>query len=173
MKFFLCILSAFVLGVGCDPLQGALPITPLHTPVPAKVVDAPTTSNDIDEAKMTLSSFFTYLESEEFEQAAYLFQGWESVSVYEDNAFTLGQVLQNYCEATGTCLQATIVHTKKVSRDEYVFRVEFQYADGSLFVAEPCCGATEDQSSSQTVFDFVVKRFGGKLYVVTPPVYRP
>lgn len=142
-----------------------------------------TTSIQDESAKAVevLVSFFAYLSNQNFEKALTLFElddpansweGLENFSLPEDRN-NKAKVLNNYCEATGTCLKAKIIETKKENDDTYNLVVQFQNTNGSIFVLGPCCGATEEEMPSRDKFDFKVKKINNLFKVTTAPVYRP
>ena len=58
--------------------------------------------------------------------------------------------------------------------DTYIFQVEFNNPDGSLFVRGPCCGATETGMPSVSEFEFRVGRdVEGQFLVLDTPPYVP
>ncbi len=133
-------------------------------------------------AEDALVSFFTHLENQDFEKALLFFElddpvndweGLESFSPLTEDRRSKANVLKNYCEATGTCLEARVIETKKGNNDTYDLVIQFKNPDGSTFVLEPCCGATEEEMPAQDKFDFKVKKINNDLKVTTAPVYRP
>lgn len=133
-------------------------------------------------AEETLVSFFGYLNDQDFDNAMNLFElGGDSENSWEGlESFTLpedrndkGNVLRNYCEATGTCLNATVIEIEKETDSIYNMVVQFQNDDGSTFVLGPCCGATEEEMPSQDKFNFKVQKINNDFKVTTPPIYVP
>jgi hypothetical protein len=65
----------------------------------------------------------------------------------------------------------TLLHQEA---DTYVFDVEFNNPDGSLFVRGPCCGATETEMPPESQFEYTVtKNAEGKFVVLNTPPYVP
>ena len=58
--------------------------------------------------------------------------------------------------------------------DAYIFQVEFNNPDGSLFVLGPCCGATETEMPPVSQFQFtVIRNADGRFVVMNTPPYVP
>jgi len=133
-------------------------------------------------AKESLVSFFRHLSNQDFDHAMNLFEpGGDSENPWEGlESFTLpeyrddkSRVLRNYCEATGTCLNATVVEIERETDGVYNIVVQFQNNDGSAFALGPCCGATEEEMPTQDKFNFKVQKINNEFKVITPPVYVP
>jgi len=129
-------------------------------------------------AKKTLINFFNYLEKGDFNNALKLFHqdDWgelDSFTILSEQG-NKAKVLENYCNAVGTCMKAEVLSvTAKKSNVQYSFVVQFIQGDGSVYVFGPCCGATEESMPSQKQFTFEVKKIDGIYKVITPPLYRP
>jgi hypothetical protein len=69
------------------------------------------------------------------------------------------------------CLEIRSTTLQHQEEDTYVFQVEFNNPDGSLFVLGPCCGANETEMPPVSEFEFTVTRNAAGNYVVmnTPP----
>jgi hypothetical protein len=69
------------------------------------------------------------------------------------------------------CLGVRSATFKELVGDSYIFQVEFNNPDGSLFVLGPCCGATETEMPPISQFEFTVSRSVTHRFVVmnTPP----
>jgi hypothetical protein len=138
-----------------------------------------TEKDESEKAKNALITFFDYLNENEFEKASGLFSSdetdWESIKVYspEDEASNKAKILENYCEAVGTCLKAKILEAKQTANYEYNLVVQFLNKDGSIYIFGPCCGATEEEMPSKDKFDYTVKKIDNAFEVKTPPLYRP
>ena len=134
--------------------------------------------NEAEIAENTLTAFFENLSKNEFSKAINFFSpndsDWENLKVYnEPNETDKVKMIENYCKATTTCLEAEILETAKISEDEYRMIVRFLNKDGGIYVLGPCCGATEEEMPPQNEFDFTVKKINGSFKVITPPVYVP
>ena len=72
------------------------------------------------------------------------------------------------------CLEVRSVTFKEQVGDSYIFQVEFNNADGSLFVLGACCGANETEMPPVSQFEFRVARTAdGKFVVMNTPPYVP
>ncbi len=69
------------------------------------------------------------------------------------------------------CLEVRSATFEKLVGDSYIFQVEFNNPDGSLFVLGPCCGANETEMPPMSQFEYTVSRNVEHRYVVmnTPP----
>lgn len=128
--------------------------------------------------KRTLINFFNYLEKGDFDNAVKLFHqdDWEQLNSFSvpSEQGNKAKVLENYCNAVGTCMKAEVLSvTAKKSKVQYFLVVQFIQDDGSIYVFGPCCGATEEEMPPQKQFIFEVKKIDGDYKVVTPPLYRP
>lgn len=136
-------------------------------------------SNESREAENTLIRFFTFLSEEQFEEASALYSSdesdWEELIIYttEGEKNDKAKILENYCSATQTCLRAEVLKITTESEGEYSLLVQFRNTDESVFVADPCCGATAEEMPSQSRFEYTVQKVGSRFEVATPPVYRP
>lgn len=129
-------------------------------------------------AKRTLINFFNYLEKDDFGNAVKLFHQdyWEQLNSFSvpSEQGNKAKVLENYCNAVGTCMKAEVLSvTAKKSGVQYSFVVQFIQGDGSIYVFGPCCGVTEEEMPSRKQFTFEVKKIDGIYKVITPPLYRP
>ena len=138
--------------------------------------------DELMRAEETLVSFFAYLSNQDFEKALSLFElsddpanSWEGLEIFSlpEDRNDKTKVLKNYCQATGTCLKARVIETKKEYNDTYNLVVQFQNADDSVFVLGPCCGATEEEMPPQDKFNFKVKKINNVFKVATAPIYVP
>jgi hypothetical protein len=72
------------------------------------------------------------------------------------------------------CLKVRSATFEELQGDSYVFQVEFNNPDGSLFVLGPCCGANETEMPSVSKFEYTVSRNAEHRFVVmTTPPYVP
>jgi hypothetical protein len=154
--YLISILSViFLTGCGTTAITQDMPLDTTGTP------------------QYALVSFFDALSTGQFENAVEFFDfeghGEWVYSSSDDPA----QILEDYCAATGTCLRAEVLATNEVNGDEYTLTVQFFNSDGSIYIAGPCCGATEEEMPSQDTFEFTVKKIDGVFKVTTAPLYRP
>ena len=72
------------------------------------------------------------------------------------------------------CLEVRSTTFDRLEGDTYVFQVEFNNPDGSLFVLGPCCGADETEMPPLSQFEFKVMRTAeGRFVVMNTPPYVP
>lgn len=85
-------------------------------------------------------------------------------------------LLRNACLSSNLRCLAPRSATLKQSpaATEYVFLVEFNNPDGTIFTRGPCCGASETEMPPESAFEFrVVKANDGKFSVLDLPPYVP
>ncbi len=129
-------------------------------------------------AQNTLTSFFDNLNKQNFVKALEYFttdkEIWESLNIYNPERETdHDDIIENYCQATLTCLPVNNIESTKISGDEYQYKVQFYKNDGSVFVLWPCCGATEEEMPPKDTFEYTVKKINDTFKVITPPLYVP
>ena len=123
-------------------------------------------------------NFLTWLHSEKYAEAAPLYGGeYEQLQVFNT------EIDPNDHVALWTwacdhqllqCLEVRSTTFERLEGDSYVFQVEFNNPDGSLFVHGPCCGANETEMPSQSQFEYQVTRTAeGKFVVMNTPPYVP
>jgi NAD-dependent dihydropyrimidine dehydrogenase PreA subunit len=82
--------------------------------------------------------------------------------------------MENACTINGyICLPVLAINfDRQVSLGVFLFRVEFQYADGTPYLLGPCCGASIEEMPPQGVFFFRVASTGQGGYLVQdmPPL---
>ncbi|MFA5420399.1 MAG: hypothetical protein WC341_18235 [Bacteroidales bacterium] len=87
-----------------------------------------------------------------------------------------GALMQNACTINGAqCLQPkSIAIDEKVSKSKFLYRVEFQNEDSSLFVQTLCCGESNKNSEERSSFLFEVSMNSeGKFLVMDMVPYMP
>jgi hypothetical protein len=129
-------------------------------------------------AQHTLINFFNNLNEWKFTEALKYFtinkETRENLDIYNpDGEIKHINIIENYCQATLTCLPVIIVWTTKIDDNEYRYQVQFQKQDGSIFILGPCCGATEEEMPTKDTFEYTVKKINGTFKVITPPLYIP
>ena len=130
------------------------------------------------EAHGVLVDFLTLLHEKKYAEAVPLYGGeYEPLQVFNpgidpDDHLALwtwacdNQLLQ--------CLEVRSATFKELRGDSYVYQVEFNNPDGSLFVLGPCCGANETEMPPVSQFEFTVNRTAdGKFVVMNTPPYVP
>lgn len=158
-RFVLCLFIAISL-VSCAPKA---------TPAP----QAPA-----EEAHNSLVDFFALLDTKKYTEANALYGGsYEQLQVFNPDvdASDHATLWTRACELSGLqCLKvrsATLLHQES---NAYVFQVEFNSPDGSLFVLGPCCGANETEMPPVSQFEYTVtKSADGKFLVMNLPPYVP
>jgi hypothetical protein len=130
------------------------------------------------EAQQTLINFFALLNTEKYAEADALYGGsYEQLQVFNPDADPSDHdtLWASACERSGLqCLTVRTATFKKLQGDTYVFQVEFNNPDGSLFVLGPCCGANETEMPPVSQFDYrVVRTAEGKFVVMDLPPYFP
>lgn len=166
MKPYLISLLSIVFLVGCavQPLERSP--TPPPRPSPA------------DEAQAVLIDFLSLLHTKQYAQAVPLYGGeYEQLQVFHPGldpndpaalwAWVCDQQLLQ-------CLEVRSVSFKEQAGDSYVFQVEFNNPDGSLFVLGPCCGANETEMPPVSQFEFrLTRNAAGEFVVMNTPPYVP
>ena len=122
-----------------------------------------------------LLSFLTSLQMKEYAKAAPLYGGeYEQLLVFnpeihpDDHVALWTWVCDNQLLQ---CLEVRSTTFQKLVGDSYIFQVEFNNPDGSLFILGPCCGANETEMPPTSQFEFTVTRTSAGMFVVmnTPP----
>ena len=130
------------------------------------------------EAYDVLVEFLTLLHTQNYEEAAPLYGGeYESLQVFnpeidpEDHVALWRWVCDNKLLQ---CLEVRSAAFQRMVGDSYIFQVEFNNPDGSLFVLGPCCGADETEMPPVSQFEFTVTRNSdGNFVVMNTPPYVP
>ena len=168
MKNFIWVPLTITLAVclaSCTAQQGTLPTTG--------------SLSDEQRALDVLDEFLQSLYNGEYDKAAQLYAGtYETMRDHNPSMNPEDHValLRNACTINGAqCLQVkSAALDRQVSDTEFVFRVEFLNADGTLFVLGPCCGGNETDFPPQSVFYLTVVKTDNDNYVVMDmPPYAP
>ena len=125
-----------------------------------------------------LFSFLTLLNAGNYEEATPLYDGeYEALQVFNtqidpnDHVALWTWVCENRLLQ---CLEVRSAELVNEEGDTYVFQVEFNNPDGSLFVLGPCCGANETEMPPVSQFEFTVtKNAEGTFVVLNTPPYVP
>ena len=141
-------------------------------PSPAETV------SEADQARATLMEFLSLLNTGKYEEAIPLYGGeYEALQVFNPEIETSDRLALWSWACDNRLLQclavrsATLLHQEG---DTYVFQVEFNNPDGSLFVLGPCCGANETEMPPESQFEFTVtKNAEGRFVVLNTPPYVP
>jgi len=161
-------LLILLLLMGCAASQPASPTQPARTSLPSTA----------GEAYDTLLNFFTSLHTRKYTGAVALYGGeYEQLQVFNPEIDPADHVaLWTWaCEnQLLRCLDVRSATFKELRGDTYVFQVEFNNPDGSLFVLGPCCGANETEMPPVSQFDYEVATMpAGKFVVLNLPPYVP
>lgn len=145
-----------------------------------------------DAAVEALESFFANLNQKKYTQAAGLLYlpetavtppkaaenpetSWEGLA-YGGNTqtdATKAQILKEYCESVGTCLKSTTLNARKITEGQYELTVQFTEKSGDLFCFGPCDEAMNNDPTSVSAFNYVVKKMDGEYKVTRGPIYVP
>lgn len=138
-----------------------------------------TTAANDGSALNALSQFFDHLHVGRYEEAVKLYGGSYQVMIDQNPTIDpadLVALIKNACTVNGfQCLQLKIAGIEyKPSPNEYLFTVQFQNNDGSLFELGPCCGAPETEQPPVSLFEVRVKQVAeGQFRVLDMPPYMP
>ena len=136
-------------------------------------------SSDAQRAQEVLIDFLESLHNGEYEKAAQLYGGTYETMIDHNPSMNPEDhvaLLQTACTINGAqCLPVKGMSLdRKVANMEFVFKVEFLNADGTLFVLGPCCGGNETDFPPQSVFYLTVVKMDKDNYVVMDmPPYAP
>jgi hypothetical protein len=147
------------------------------TPDPAETPEPRPIATDLDLAREALIGYFAALNEGRYAAAVNLFGGSLEypISVNPDiDPNDPAALLEAACTRQLQCLRVlNIADEEAVSDAEFRFLVEFQNADGELFVLGPCCGATEAEMPPVSQFPYTVIKDGDTFRVQELPVYVP
>jgi hypothetical protein len=148
--------------------QPAIPTQPTFTPLPSTA----------SEAHDVLINFLTLLYAKNYAEAVPLYGGeYEALEVFNPQIDLNDRVALWTWVCDNKLLQCLEVRSAELTHQEgdtYVFQVEFNNPNGSLFVLGPCCGANETEMPPVSQFEFTVTRNAdGKLVVMNTPPYVP
>ena len=135
-------------------------------------------SND-GSAHDVLVQFFDHLHAGRYEEAVSLYGGDYQLMIDQNPEIDPADhaaLMKNACMYNGyQCLNIKLAGIEyKPSPDEYVFGVQFQNEDGSVFVLGPCCGTSETEQLPVSFFEIrVLKNVEGKFRVLDMPPYMP
>ena len=169
MRQYFTLLFVTVLLMGCAGQPVNLTLTQ----------SAPTSlPSTASEAQAVLVNFLTRLHTKDYAEAVPIYGGeYEQLQVFNpeidpnDKLALWAWVCDNQLLQ---CLEVRSVTFKEQVGDSYLFQVEFNNPDGSLFVLGPCCGANETEMPPVSQFEFTVTRHtDGKFVVVNTPPYVP
>jgi hypothetical protein len=147
-------------------------------PASSPEVTQTTLPSTASEAQEVLVDFLTLLHTKNYAEAVPLYGGeYESLQVFNteidpnDRIALWTWVCENRLLQ---CLEVRSATFQQMVGDAYIFQVEFNNSDGSLFVLGPCCGANETEMPPVSQFEFAVSRSAdGKFVVMNTPPYVP
>lgn len=176
-RIVISLLVIIILCSGCGMTGNLQTQNPAATAVEETSTSQPPTLGA--NAEETLKKFYGLLNEGDYEDAISLYggsyeilQGWNPDMDPGDFA----GLFQMACEFNGLmCLKVRdIVSITTTDERDFLFEVEFANPDGSLFVRGPCCGATEEEMPSESVFLVEVDcADDGTCLVLTLPPYVP
>ena len=140
---------------------------------------ARTAMTDDSIAYTILLQFFDHLHAGRYEKAVTLYGGDYQLLIDQNPEIDPTDhiaLLKNACTFNGfQCLQIKLAGIeRKNSPNEYVFTVQFQNEDGTLFVQGPCCGASETEQPPISFFQIkVLKIAEAEFRVLDMPPYMP
>lgn len=135
-------------------------------------------ASDSLQAKEALVTFFDALHEGRYAEASAFYAGtYETMidhnpGIDPDDRIALWQ---NACTINGAqCLPVRSAAFQEKTGDDYLFLVEFEKPDGTLFVLGPCCGGNETEIPPVSRFEYRVQELADGTYVVLDaPVYVP
>jgi hypothetical protein len=139
----------------------------------------PATPDYRAEANQALQTFFDDLNRGDYDAAVALYGGsydWLSSMNPDIDSGDHVSLFKQGCRFNGfKCLKTMkVTFDSQPSPNEFVFLVQFQNADGTLFVQGPCCGEDETTSPPVSEFKYTVTRTEAGLYLVmSEPPYVP
>lgn len=133
---------------------------------------------DLQQARQALANYLQALNEEDYPTAAGLYGGstqfLQEANPELDPADT-AQLLRNGCLLNGLqCLPIYALGDGQVIAEGiYAFDVQFNTPEGRRFERGPCCGATETEMPTQSIFSFRVQQHGDRYLVLDLPPYVP
>ena len=150
------------------------------SPQPVSTLQVTQTSlpSTTSEAYDVLIGFLNLLHTKKYADAVPLYGGeYEQLQVFNteiDPAEHVALWTWACDQQLLQCLEVRSAIFKKLIGDSYIFQVEFNNPDGSLFVLGPCCGANETEMPPVSQFEYTVSRtIDGQFKVMNTPPYMP
>ena len=183
-KKILIVIGLFVLSA-CGVYSAQSSSSPSPDDVQSEVQIIPTVDVirtamiDDNLAYNILVQFFDHLHAGRYEEAVTLYGGDYQLLIDQNPEIgpaDHARLMKNSCTTNGfRCLKIKLAGIDwKNSPNEYVFTVQFQNDDGSLFVLGPCCGASDTEQPSVSFFEIrVLKVAEGEFRVLDMPPYMP
>lgn len=134
--------------------------------------------SEAEQARSVLVDFLTSLNIGNYDRAVTIYGGeYDALQVFNpqlnpsDHLALWTWVCENQLLQ---CLEVRSANLQHQEDNTYVFQVEFNNPDGSLFVLGPCCGANETEMPPVSEFEYTVtKTADGKFIVMNLPPYVP
>jgi len=169
-RFSILLLTLLLIGCAPRPIN----ITPLP-PTPMTPTSLPSTTS---EAHDVLVNFLTLLHTKNYTDAVPLYGGeYEQLQIFNTEIDPNDHVaLWTWAcdQQLLQCLEVRSATFKELRGDSYIFQVEFNNPDGSLFVLGPCCGTNETEMPPVSQFEYTVSRNADHRFVViNMPPYVP
>ena len=147
---------------------------PISTPQPTQT----SPSSEEIKAAHALGTFLRLLHDKNYTDAVPLYGGeYEALQVFNPEIDPSDHIALWTWACENQLLQCLEVRSAELSHQEgdtYVFQVEFDNPDGSLFVLGPCCGANETEMPPVSQFEYTVtKNAAGEFVVMNLPPYVP
>lgn len=136
-------------------------------------------SSDSQAAQQVLEKFFAALSSGNYAEAANNYGGsYDNLAAFNPDVdpSDVATLWQYGCQVNGLqCLPTRSISFVEESPERtFIFKVEFNTPDGSLFIRQPCCGEDVTNVSPTSSFEYhVTKAEDGKFRVQDLPVYVP
>lgn len=146
---------------------------------PKATAPAPTfLPSTASEAKGTLIQFFDLLHAKQYADADVLYgSDYEQLKIFssDTNPADHAKLWADACQLAGLqCLKVRTATFKNLQGDTYLFQVEFNNPDGSLFVLVPCCGSNATDMPSVSKYEYhLTRNTNGKFVVMELPPYVP
>ena len=177
------LLVMIVVGLALTSACGIEPVSPSVSPLidskqPEIYTNSTAATND-STAISVVMQFFDYLHTGRYEEAVKLYGGTYQLMIDQNPAIDPADhvaLMKNACTVNGfQCLQLKVAGIEyKPSPNEYLFTVQFQNDDGSLFVLSPCCEASEAEQPPVSLFEVkVMEVVVGEFRVLDMPPYMP
>ena len=155
-------------------------LTDLPSPIPAtQNPNADIGGDDFQNAEQALLDFLEELSAGNYKEAAELYGGGYEIMIEHNpdlDPNNHAALIQNACTINGAqCLKVeSVALDHKAAVNGYIFLVEFQNEDGTLFELGPCCGGNETDTPPRSSFTFtVVKDDEGQFLVMDMPPSMP
>lgn len=136
------------------------------------------TNTDLQQARLVLEAYLKALAEEDYTTASNIYAGGTDFLQQanpELDPQDTPQLLRNGCRINGLqCLPLRAIgEGQQLAPDLYVYDVQFNTRAGNLFERGPCCGASEAEMPTQSIFTFKVQKQDQAYKVLDLPPYVP